>query len=105
MKWKLKKGDEVEVVAGNNKGSRGKIIKFFPESQRVTVQGVHFVKKHQKATRDNPKGGIVQKEASIHMSNVMLVCSQTGKPTRVGKKRSDSGEHLRYSKKSGKVLE
>jgi large subunit ribosomal protein L24 len=101
-KLSIKKGDKVVVIAGSNKGDSGEIKQVFPKENRAIVDGLNMVKKHIKATQDNP-GGINEMEAPIHISNLMLVDPKTGKPTRVGRKIVD-GKSVRYSKKSGEII-
>ena len=86
MAERIRKGDQVEVVAGKDKGRRGKVLQVLPRSDRVIVEGVNKQKRHQKATQKVMQAGIVTKEGPIHLSNVMLYCSHCGKPTRVGTK-------------------
>ena len=86
---KIKKGDSVQIITGNDAGKTGRVIKVFLDKDRVVVEGVNMVKKHARPTQDNPQGGIIEKEATIHISNVMLVAS--GKPTRVGYKTLEDG--------------
>ena len=81
---KIKKGDTVQVTTGNDAGKTGRVIKVYLDKDRVVVEGVNIVKKHARPTQDNPQGGILEKEASIHISNIMLLVG--GKPTRVGLK-------------------
>ncbi len=104
-KMKLKKEDRVLVVAGRNKGEKGRVMRVFPSTGRVLVEGVNKVKKH---TRPNPQkqvqGGVLETEAPIDASNVMLLCPESGKPTRVGRKRLQDGKGARVAKKSGAVL-
>ena len=92
----IKKNDKVKVIAGKDKGKEGKVI-------AVNVKGVNIVKKHQKPTNANPNGGIVEVEAPIHVSNVMLIDPSNNEPTRVGFKIED-GKKVRVSKKTGKTL-
>ncbi len=92
------------VIAGKDKGKVGKVLKVLPEKDRVVVEGVRIVKKHLKPTASNPEGGVVEREAPIHISNVMLVDPKTGKPTRVGIKY-ENGKKLRYAKRSGAVID
>ncbi|MFN8337629.1 MAG: 50S ribosomal protein L24 [Saprospiraceae bacterium] len=101
-KLSIKKGDKVMVIAGSNKGLTGEVKKMFPTENRAIVEDVNMVKKHTKATQDNP-GGINEIEAPIHISNLMLIDAKTGKPTRVGRKLVD-GKLVRYSKKSGEII-
>jgi len=100
---KIKKGDQVEIIAGKDSGKRGEVLFVFPQIDKVVVKGVSMMKRHIKATRDGEKGQRIEKEAPIHVSNVMLVCPHTGKPTRIGY-RQEGGEKVRISKKSGKTI-
>ena len=103
---KVKKGDTVVVIGGKDKGAKGKVIQAYPDSQRVLVEGVNRIKKHTKVTqtqRGAQSGGIVTQEASIHVSNVMVVDSD-GKPTRVGYRENDEGKRVRVSKRNGKDI-
>ncbi|MDF3051235.1 MAG: ribosomal protein [Pseudonocardia sp.] len=103
---KIKKGDTVLVIAGKDKGARGKVIQAYPARDRVLVEGVNRIKKHTRVTQNQrgaQSGGIVTQEAPIHISNVMLIDSD-GKPTRVGKKVTDDGRRVRISRRTGKEL-
>lgn len=99
-KLKIKKGDEVIVLTGRDKGTKGEVLQVMPTKNRVIVQGVNKVKKHQKPTQFAP-GGIVEKELSIHVSNVALLDPKAGTPTRVGYKTLANGEKVRIARKSG----
>ena len=101
-KLKLKKGDQVVVIAGAYRGQKGEILEVLPKKNRAVVQEVNIVKKHQKPTNDNP-GGINEIAAPIHLSNLMLIDPKSGEPTRVGRKVVD-GKIVRYSKKSGEII-
>lgn len=101
-KLKIKTGDTVRVIAGDHKGSEGKIIKVSLEKNKVIVEGVNMVKKHMKPSAQSPQGGIVEKEASIQISNLSLLTSK-GKTTRVGYKMEE-GKKVRFSKKSNEVI-
>ena len=101
---KLKTGDQIEVIAGKDRGKRGKIVRVFSKEDKVIVEGLNLVKKHKRAKNENEKGERVEIPAKIHISNVMLVCPHTGKPTRVGYS-VEGGEKVRISKKSGKSIE
>ena len=96
----VKKGDRVKVLCGKDKGKEGEILRAIPQKQRVVVEKVGLIKKAMRPTQQNPQGGIVTKEAPIHVSNVMLVCPSCGKPTRVANKRVD-GKKVRVCKKCG----
>jgi len=102
-KLKIKKGDEVIVVAGNDKGKTGKVLTVFPHDSRVIVEQVNMVKKHTKPDAKNPDGGIIPIEAPIHISNVSLIDPKSGKATRVRREKSDKG-WVRVSKKSGEII-
>ncbi|MGN6136838.1 MAG: 50S ribosomal protein L24 [Aureliella sp.] len=97
----IRVNDEVLVISGASRGRRGKVLKVDRENSRVVVEGVNRVYKHVKRSQKNPQGGRLSKEAGIPMSNVMLICPQTGKPTRVGVRYLADGSKERYSKKSG----
>tara|TARA_Y100000996_G_scaffold415564_2_gene411209 strand:- start:2429 stop:2740 length:312 start_codon:yes stop_codon:yes gene_type:complete len=101
-KFKIKKGDNVRVIAGAQKGSEGKIVKILSKSKRVIVEGINIVKKHTKPNAQNPQGGIIEKEGSIHISNLSILTSD-GKTTRIGYRIEDN-KKVRYSKKSNEVL-
>jgi large subunit ribosomal protein L24 len=101
---RIKKGDQVRVMAGNDRGKDGKVLKVFPESNRVIVEKINLIKRHQRRTQTNPQGGIIEKEAPISACNVMLICPQTKKPTRLGKAILSDGSRARVSKKSGEML-
>lgn len=105
---RIKVGDEVEVIAGNDKGIRGTVQRVNKEKNRVVIAGVNVVKKHQKpqqAGGTQTQGGIIEFEAPIDISNVMLVCPQTDEPTRVGIRRDEDGNRIRFSKKSGQDID
>lgn len=99
----IKKNDKVKVIAGKDKGQEGVVIKAIPSQDRVIVKGINMVKKHQKPTNANPTGGIVEVEAPIHVSNVMLIDPSNNEATRVSFKVED-GKKVRVSKKTGEVL-
>ena len=102
---KIKKDDEVVVLAGRDKGKRGKVMRVITDDNRVIVQGVNMVKRHQRADQTNPQGGIVEKEAAIHVSNVAHVDPKTGDATRVGVKVLEDGRKVRVAKRSGEVID
>ncbi|WP_046745096.1 50S ribosomal protein L24 [Kordia zhangzhouensis] len=101
-KLKIKSGDTVRVIAGDHKGSEGKVLTVLREKNKAIVEGVNMVSKHQKPSAQNPQGGIVQKEAPIHISNLSLLTSK-GETTRVGY-RMEGDKKVRFSKKSNEVL-
>jgi len=100
----IKKGDTVVVVTGNSKGQKGKVLEVIREKDRAIVEGVNMVKKHTKPNSKAPQGGILEKEASVHISNLMVADPKTGKPTRIGRKMDAEGKLVRYSKKSGEEI-
>ncbi|HEY5881799.1 MAG TPA: 50S ribosomal protein L24 [Nakamurella sp.] len=103
---KVRKGDTVLVIAGKDKGARGKVIQAYPETDRVLVEGVNRIKKHTKVSttqRGAKTGGIVTQEAPIHVSNVQVVDTDN-KPTRVGKREDENGRRVRFSRRTGKDL-
>ena len=105
---KIKKGDQVIVVSGNDKGMRGEVQRVIPRKNQVVVSGVNIVKKHQKpqqAGRGRTQGGIIEFEAPIDASNVMVIDPETDQPTRVGLTRDEDGRLVRIAKKSGKELD
>jgi large subunit ribosomal protein L24 len=101
---KIKKGDYVVVLTGRDKGKKGEVIRSLPDADRVVVQGVNLVKRHTRPTQMSA-GGIVEKEATIHVSNVAHVDPKDGKPTRVGFKTLEDGRKVRIAKLSGEVLD
>ena len=101
-KLKIKKGDKVRVISGSNKGSEGEIISIIKGTNKAIVEGVNRVKKHNKPSAQNPQGGISEKEAPVHISNLSLI-TPDGKTTRVGF-RYDEGTKVRYSKKTNEVI-
>ena len=104
MAAKIRKGDRVIVIAGRDKGKIGEVLKVMPKEDRAIVQGVNIVKRHQRPTADQP-GGIVEKEAPIHISNLAHIDPKDHKPTRVGFKVLDDGRKVRYAKRSGEVID
>lgn len=102
-KYKVKKGDTVEVITGEHRGERGLVLSIDRKNARIFVKDINMVKKTTPKTQENQKGGIIEKEASLHISNVMVV-DKSGKATRVGLKKLD-GKLKRYSKKSGDILD
>lgn len=100
----VKKGDKVMVITGKDKGKTGTVLAVFPKKDRVVVEGVNIVKKHSKPSQANPQGGIVSREAAVHVSNVMLLDPKSNEPTRVGYKEVD-GKKVRVAIKSGEALD
>lgn len=104
-KLHVKTGDTVVVISGKDKGKQGKIIAALPKKERVIVEGVNVVKRHTKPSQKNPQGGIIEKEAPIHASNVMILDPETKAPTRIKKQVLENGTKVRASVKSGAVLD
>lgn len=100
----IKKGDMVYVIAGRDKKSRGKVLEVFPLENRAIVEGINMISKHTKPNAQHTQGGIIRKEAPIHVSNLMLLDPESGKPTRIGRRRNEEGKLVRYSKKSNKEI-
>jgi len=103
-KMKIKKGDNVVVISGRDKGKAGEVLRVLPVERRLVVQGVHVARRHTKPRMGDP-GGIVDKELTIHVSNVAHVDPQSGKPTRVGYKTLDDGRKVRVARRSGEVID
>ncbi len=104
MAAKIKKGDRVQVLTGRDKGKRGEVVAVNPTENRALVQGVNMVKRHQKPRGLNAPGGIQEKEAPIHLSNLALIDPASDKPTRVGFKALEDGKKVRVAKRSGEVI-
>ncbi len=106
MKKKLhiKKGDTVIVITGESKGQQGRVLEVFREKERSIVEGVNMVSKHTKPNAQSPQGGIIKKEASIHISNLQLVDPASGGATRIGRRLNSNNKLVRYSKKSGEEI-
>ena len=102
-KIKIKKGDQVIVLAGGDKGQTGEVVRVIPSKNRAVVQSLNMIKKHTKPSATSPQGGIVEMEAPIHISNLALVDPDTGKATKVGYKMEDD-KKVRFAKKSGKTV-
>ena len=103
-KLKIKKGDNVVVISGRDKGKRGEVLRVFPDENRVIVQGVHIARRHTKQSFGEP-GGIVDKELTIHVSNVAHIDPRSGQPTRVGYRNLDDGRKVRVARRSGEVID
>jgi len=104
QKLHIKKSDTVKVISGNHRDKTGKVLEILPSKRRAIVEGINMVTKHIKPSASNPEGGIQKTEAGIHISNLMLIDSATGEPTRTGRKRDDNGKLKRYSKKTGEFI-
>ncbi|BDD03005.1 50S ribosomal protein L24 [Aureibacter tunicatorum] len=105
VKLRLKKGDTVKIIAGNDKGKTGVVQQVLTSESRVIVEGVRVVTKHIKPSATNPQGGIEKVEAPIHVSNVMLIDPAKGEPTKVGRKLDANGKLVRFSKKTGEIIQ
>ena len=105
-KLHIKKGDTVFVIAGGSKSKEktGRVLEVDTKNQRAIVEGFNIIKKHTKPSAKNTQGGIIEQEAPIHISNLMLADPKTGKPTRVGRKAGENGKLVRYAKKSGEEI-
>ena len=103
-KLHIKKGDLVYVNTGEYKGQKGKVLEVLAKKQRAIVEGVNMVSRHTKPNNDYPQGGIIKKEATIHLSNLSLIDPASGEPTRTGRRLNDDNKLVRYSKKSGEEM-
>ncbi|MBN2730887.1 MAG: 50S ribosomal protein L24 [Balneolaceae bacterium] len=109
-KLHIKKGDDVKIIAGNEKGKEGRVLAVFPAKERVLVEGINMRVHHDKPTQDNPQGGRIERESAVHVSNVMVIDPTTGEPTRTGRKyiegdANSKGRWVRYSKDSGEIID
>jgi large subunit ribosomal protein L24 len=105
MGLSIKKNDTVVVIAGREKGKRGRVLSVYSQEDRLLIEKINIIKKHMKPTRKQTQGGIIEKEAPIHMSNVMLICPKCDKPTRIGNSVLQDGRKLRVCKKCGEVID
>jgi large subunit ribosomal protein L24 len=107
-KLHVKKGDEVKIIAGNEKGREGRVLAVFPDKEQVLVEGINMRVHHDKPTQDNPQGGRIERELPVHVSNCMVIDPNSGEPTRIGRKRIEEesgGRWVRYAKKSGEIID
>jgi len=107
-KLHVKKGDQVLVIAGNDKGQRGRVLMVNPKKERVLVEGINMRTHHEKPSQENPQGGRLKREAAIHISNVMVIDPTTDEPSRIGRKRIEEeggGRWVRYAKNSGEIID
>ena len=104
MKLHIRKGDLVEVVGGVDAGKRGRVLKVFPRQERALVEGANFIKRHTRPNQKNQQGGIIEKEAPLHVSKLMLVDPQTEERTRIRRKRLEDGTQIRIAVKSGEQI-
>ena len=104
IKLKIKKGDKVKVIAGNEKGKEGEVVRVITDEQRVVIEGLNVRKKHKKPSATNPQGGIEEFSAPIHLSNVQLIDPKSGKATKVGRKEDQDGKLQRVAKVTGELI-
>lgn len=103
MKLHIRKGDNVRVLSGRDRGREGRVMVVYPQTQKAIVEGINVIQRHLRPDQDNPQGGIVEREAPIHISKLMLL--EGGTPTRTGRKKSENGKGwVRYSKKTGEII-
>jgi len=102
---RIKKGDTVLILSGKDKDKKGRILVVMPKKEKVIVEGVNIIKKHQKPSRKYPQGGIIEKEHPIHISKVLLICPKCDKPTRIGARFLEDGRKVRICKKCGEVID
>lgn len=105
VRCRLKKNDKVVVIAGKDKGKKGKILAAYPAQNRVIVEGASMIKKHTRPTQKNPQGGITEKEGAVHISNVQLICPNCGQPSRIGRRRTEEGRPVRICRKCGQDID
>ena len=101
----IRKGDRVKVIAGKDKGKESRVLRAYPEKQRLVVEGVAMIKKAQRPTQRNPQGGLLEIEGTVHVSNLMLLCPGCSQPTRVGRRRTEDGSRVRVCKKCGNDID
>lgn len=105
MGLRIKRGDTAVVISGKNKGKSGRVLSVLPSKERVIIEGLNIVKKHMKPNKKYTQGGIIEKEAPIHISNVMLICPKCNKPTRIGNTVFDDGKKSRRCKKCNELID
>lgn len=105
MALKIRRGDTVMVIAGKDRGKKGKVQKVLPRERRVIIEDINMVRKHRKPTRQVMQGGIIEQPAPLDISNVMLVCRRCGEPTRIGSRRLEDGSRTRVCRKCGEVID
>ena len=105
MGLRIRKDDTAVIITGKNKGKKGRVLSVIPSEERVIIEGINIVKKHTKPNKKYTQGGIIEKEAPIHISNIMLVCPKCSKPTRIGNAVLDDGKKHRTCKKCKEVLD
>lgn len=102
---KIRKGDTVRIIAGNDRGKEGEVLQVLPKEHRIIVKGVHMITRHLRPSAKHREGGIVQQEGTLALSNVLLICPECDRPTRVGFAITETGEKLRQCKKCGKMFD
>ncbi|HEY5596062.1 MAG TPA: 50S ribosomal protein L24 [Candidatus Bipolaricaulota bacterium] len=101
----VRKGDQVKVIAGNERGKEGEVLQVFVKQDRILVRGINFTKRHQRPTARQREGGIIEREGSIHISNVLVICPECDRPTRVGFRRTEDGTKMRVCRQCGEVFD
>ncbi len=101
----IKKNDTVQVISGDEKGKKGRVLSMLSKDDRIIVEGINMIKRHMKPSKKYSQGGIIEKEASVERSNIMLVCPKCGKPTKIGNKILENDKKIRLCKKCGEVIE
>jgi len=101
----VRKGDQVKVIAGNERGKEGEVLQVFVKQDRILVRGINFTKRHQRPTARQREGGIIEREGSIHISNVLVICPECDRPTRVGFRRTEDGAKMRVCRQCGEVFD
>lgn len=101
----VRKGDQVKVIAGNERGKEGEVLQVFVKQDRILVRGINFTKRHQRPTARQREGGIIEREGSIHVSNVLVICPECDRPTRVGFRRTEDGAKMRVCRQCGEVFD
>ena len=104
-RFPLKKNDLVMVVSGKERGKSGRILRVFPQKNRIIIEKINFIKKHTRPSGQTKQGGIIEREAPVHISNVMVICEKCNLPVRVGKKILDDGKKVRMCRKCGEILD
>ncbi len=104
-KVSFKKGDNVLVISGDDKGKKGKIVDIFPDKRQAIIEGVNFLRKHNKPTQKVPQGGIVKKEGPLHISNIKLICNKCNQATAIKRERTKEGKRVRVCKKCGEIID
>lgn len=103
-KLHIRRGDTVQVLSGNSRGKKGRVLEVYPQKNKAIVEGINMVTKHLKPSAAHPNGGIEKQEAPVHISNLMVVDPSSGEPTRIGRKANKDGKLQRYSKKTGDFI-